>query len=122
MFEPVIDDEEIRAVVKSKQAKGIFTSGKSEIDVEYNSTKYKFTKNRDLPTCSFIKRGKQEPYPIYTIPYVYNEKIWVKNSDGTCLTYTIKKETKRSWWSGGKRKTNKSKSKSKSKKSKTYKK
>ena len=118
MFEPVIDDEEIRAVVKSKQAKGIFTSGNPEIDVEYNSTKYKFTKNRDLPTCSFIKRGKQEPYPIYTIPYVYNEKIWVKISDGTCVTYTIKKEKRINWWWAGKRKTKKSKSK----KSKTYKK
>ena len=118
MFEPVIDYEEIREVVKSKQAKGIFTSGNPEIDVEYNSTKYKFTKNRDLPTCSFIKRGKQEPYPIYTIPYVYNEKIWVKISDGTCVTYTIKKEKTKTWWSAGKRKTKKSKSK----KSKTYKK
>ncbi len=120
MFEPVIDDKEIREVVKSREAKGIFTSGNPEMDVEYNSTKYKFTKNRDLPTCFFIKRGIEKPYPIYTTPYVYNEKIWVKIGDGTCVTYTIKKERK-SGWSAGKRKTNKSKSKSKSK-SKTYKK
>jgi hypothetical protein len=39
MFEPVIDDEEIRAVVNSKEAEGIFISGKDEFYLEYNSIK-----------------------------------------------------------------------------------
>ncbi len=67
MFEPVIDDEEIRAVVNSKEAEGIFISGKDEFYLEYNSIKYKFIKNIPRPTCSFIKRGGQKLYTIYTI-------------------------------------------------------